>query len=102
VGFCPVERADIPERFEKWEKRGVQRWISRDGTAEGENVPCDRKPRRMPRVERRRSARWGTCCVIMMRLGNLVGEGCDGGRMRWWGAWCFGVGMPSVVALGKA
>ncbi len=44
----------------------------------------------------------GTCCMIMMRLGNPVREGCDDGRMRWWGAWCFGVGMPSVVALGEA
>lgn len=27
VGFCPVGRFDITERSEKWEKRGMQRWI---------------------------------------------------------------------------
>ncbi len=35
MGFCPVGRFDIPERFDAWEERGMQRWISRDGTAEG-------------------------------------------------------------------
>lgn len=36
----------------------------------------------------------GTCCMIMMRLGNLVREGCDGGGVvLWrWDAVCGGFG----------
>ncbi len=31
----PVGRFDIIERFDAWEERGIQHWISRDGTKKG-------------------------------------------------------------------